>query len=345
MRSAFTQFRQGRLAVARRSCRHVIEQASEQSSPDVLADALGLLDVIEISLGQQIDGHRSRRALKLYDRLNGLIGQARMHNQLGYTAYLGGRWDDAVASYRAAEQLYRRAGDLPNAAVNDANVAEVLIDQGRLDEAQSALQQALRIWRAARAENDVAFALALLGRTLARQAKYDDSQRLLEEAHGRFHEQGALAEVVDVDAYLAECFMLSGRHREALVRAEAALVAARRLASDPAPGPILHRIIGICLDALGRPAEADDAFAESLASARRRHADHEFAFTIAAMSQRARRDGVSVDPELLREAIPMQRRLGVVIDLTGQDESVPLVPTQAPAGDDLIANLTRPQRQ
>lgn len=336
MRAAFTQFRQGRLAIARRSCRHVLEQASEQISPDVVADALGLLDVIEMSLGQHIDGHRSRQALELYDRLHGLVGQARMHNQLGYTAYLNGRWDDAVANYRAAQQLYHRLGDLPNAAVNDANVAEVLIDQGRLGDAEAAVQQALRIWRACGAENDVAFALALLGRTLARQAKYDDSRRLLEEARSRFSEQGALAEVVDVDAYLAECLMLSGRHGEALERADATLVAARRLAGDPAQGPLLYRVIGVCHDALDHPADADRAFAESLASARRRHADHELTFTIAAMSDRARRGGRQVDPELLREAIPMQRRLGVVIDLTGQDDPAPDVPAQSPAGDDLI---------
>ena len=96
-------------------------------------------------------------------------------------------------------------------------------------------------------------------------------------------------------------------------------------------------MIGICLDGLGRRAEADDAFAESLASARRRHADHEFAFTIAAMSQRARRVGEQIDPDLIREAIPMQRLLGVVIDLTGRDDAPLRLPTQARAGDDLIA--------
>ena len=61
---------------------------------------------------------------------------------------------------------------------------------------------------------------------------------------------------------------------------------------------------------------ADDAFGQALALARRRNADHELAFTVAAMAARARRNGTQVDQSLIDEAVPMQRRLGVVDDLS-----------------------------
>jgi class 3 adenylate cyclase/tetratricopeptide (TPR) repeat protein len=313
MRAAFTQFRQGRLTLARASCRDILADADEDTHPDVVADALGVLDVVEMSLGLGSDGERSRRALRLFRRLAGLAGQARMHNQLGYSAYFDGRWDDAVSSYRQAEQLYQRLGDLPNAAVNDANVAEILVDQGRLDEAEVALQRALRIWRASGADNDAAFGLALLGRVHARQGRYDEAERLLDDARRRFSEQGARAEVVDADAYLAECLLLRGQAAEALSKAEATLAAAVRLSDQPAQAPLLYRIVAGSHDALGDDDAADLAYSRALELARRRKADHELAFTVAAMAARARRTGTPVDPELIRETIPLQQRLGVLV--------------------------------
>jgi hypothetical protein len=79
-------------------------------------------------------------------------------------------------------------------------------------------------------------------------------------------------------------------------------------------------VIGGCRDALGQSAMGDAAFAESLGAARRRQADHQLTFTIAALAERARNAGTPIDLDLIREAIPIQRRLGVVIDLAGYED-------------------------
>jgi hypothetical protein len=94
------------------------------------------------------------------------------------------------------------------------------------------------------------------------------------------------------------------------------LLAAGRLSEQPAQAPLLHRVMGACHDALGNVADADLAYDRALAVARQRGAAHEIAFTVAAIAERTRRAGRAVDEALLAEILPLQRRLGLVLDLT-----------------------------
>jgi class 3 adenylate cyclase/tetratricopeptide (TPR) repeat protein len=319
MSIGFTQFQQGRLAAARVSCQYVVEHGNARRAPDVVADALAILDVVDVSLGHAVDGRRARRALRLHEQRGDLAGQARVLTQIGYRAYFDGRWNDAVAFYTEARELVARLGDLSNVAVANSNIAEVLLDQGRIAEAEVALREAIRVWRASGSENDIAFGRALLGRALARQGRYDDAETMLSQARARFVEQGAKIDVVDADVFLAECLLLRGQHAAALELAEAALVAAARLSEQPAQAPLLYRVMGACHDALGNVPAADAAFERALAVARQRGAAHEIAFTVAAMAQRTRLAGRVFDEALLAEVRPLQRRLGLLLDLTDTD--------------------------
>lgn len=316
MSIGFTQFQQGRLAPARVSCQYVVEHGHARRTPDVVADALAMLDVVDVNLGHPVDGRRARKALRLHEQRGDLAGQARVLTQIGYRAYFDGRWNDAVALYTEARELVERLGDLSNVAVADGNIAEILLDQGRTEEAEVALREAIRVWRASGSENDVAFGRALLGRVLARQGRYDDAETLLRQARARFAEQGAKIDVVDADVFQAECLLLRGEHSAALALAEASLVAAGRLSEQPAQAPLLHRVMGACHDALGNVPDADLAYDRALAVARQRGAAHEIAFTVAAIAERTRRAGRAVDEALLAEILPLQRRLGLVLDLT-----------------------------
>ena len=316
MSIGFTQFQQGRLAAARVSCQYVVEHGQARRTPDVVADALAILDVVDVSLGHRVDGRRARRALRLHGQRGDLAGQARVLTQIGYRAYFDGRWNDAVAFYTEARDLVARLGDLSNVAVANSNIAEILLDQGRIAEAEVALREAIRVWRASGSENDIAFGRALLGRALARQGRYDDAQAMLSQARARFVEQGAKIDAVDADVFLAECLLLRGQHLAALDLAEASLTAAARLSEQPAQAPLLHRVMGACHDALGNLSAADQAFERALAVARQRGAAHEIAFTVAAMAERARLAGRAFDGALLAEVRPLQRRLGLLLDLT-----------------------------
>jgi class 3 adenylate cyclase/tetratricopeptide (TPR) repeat protein len=312
----FTQFQQGRLAAARASCQYVIEHGHARRTPAVVADALAILDIVEVNLGHPVDGRRARRALRLHERTGDLAGQARVLTQIGYRAYFDGRWDDAVGFYTEARGLVERLGDSSNVAVANGNIAEILLDQGRIEEAEVALREAIRVWRASGSENDVAFGRALLGRVLARQGRYDDADVQLGQARTCFVEQGARMDVVDADVFQAECLLLRGEHSGALALAEASLLAAARLSEQPAQAPLLYRVMGACHDALGQVSDADLAYERALTVARQRGAAHEIAFTIAAMAQRRQLAGRTFDESLLAEVLPLQRRLGLLIDLT-----------------------------
>ena len=338
MSTAFTQFRQGRLPAARLSCLTVLENGDEGRSPEVVADALAIIDVVEMSLGMDVDGQRARKALQLHERRGDLAGQARVLTQIGYRAYFDGRWNDAVTAYAQARELVERLGDQSNVAVANANIAEIRLDQGRLDDAEAALREAVRVWRASGSENDVAFGRAQLGRVLARQGRYDDAETLLQQARARFVEQGAKMDVIDADVYAAECLLLRGRPAEAFELAERSLVASARLSDQPVQAPLLYRVIGACHDLLGRPPDADVAYGNALDAARGRGAAHEVAFTVAAMASRALRTGRTVDPALVAEVRVLQGRLGLVIDLTAVEEAGPVVPSQR-AGTAQVAGV------
>lgn len=314
--AAFTQFRQGRLSAARRSYAAVVERGHERRDRKTIADALAMLDVVEASLGVVVDGSRSRRALRLQEKCGDLAGQARALTQIGYRAYLAGDWDEAVQTWSAARALVERLGDLPNVAVTDANLAEILLDQGRLDDAEAALRRAIRVWRASQSDNEVAFGRMLLGRVLAKLGRYDEAAAALDQAHARFVAQGAKSEVVDADAYRAECLQLSGQPVAALELATQTLAVAQRLSQQPVQAPLLHRIIGACHDALGRFDDGDREFEQSLALARARGAGHEVAFSLGAMAARSRRRNTDLGPAERGELRALQRRLGLVIDLT-----------------------------
>jgi tetratricopeptide (TPR) repeat protein len=322
MRAAFTQFRLGRVSAARISCLNAIEHGNDRRTPEVIADALAVLDVVDVSLGNPVDGRRARKALRLHEQRGDLGGQARVLSQIGYRAYLDGRWNDAIARYVEARQLVERLGDVLNVAVANGNIAEILLDQGRIDEAEVALREAIRVWRSAGSENDVAFGRAQLGRVLARQGRFDEAEALLRQARARFAEQGAKIDVVDADAFQAECLLLRGEHAAALALAEASLLAASRLSELPTQAPLLYRVIGACHDALGHGPDAELAYERALAGARRRGAAHEIAFTIAAIANRARNASQPVDEALLAELGSLQRRLGLLPHLTAVEPAV-----------------------
>jgi tetratricopeptide (TPR) repeat protein len=324
MNIGFTQFQQGRLAAARVSCQYAVEHGDARRTPEVVADALAVLDIVEVNLGLPVDGRRARRALRLHERRGDLAGQARVLTQIGYRAYFDGRWNDAVGFYTEARELVERLGDSSNVAVANGNIAEILLDQGRIEEAEVALREAIRVWRSSGSENDVAFGRVLLGRALARQGRYDDAQAQLDQARTCFVEQGAKMDVVDADVFQAECLLLRGEHPAALALAEASLLAAGRLSEQPAQAPLLYRVMGACHDALGSVREADLAYERALTVARQRGAAHEIAFTIAAMAERTRLAGRAFDEALLAEVPPLRRRLGLVIDLI---DAVPVAVT------------------
>jgi tetratricopeptide (TPR) repeat protein len=331
LRTAWLRFQQGRLHPAHSACEDALALVDEETTPDLVANALHLLDTIEIALGvgsHSTFGERSARALTLYESLGDLSFQARVLNVMGYCAYLNGRWTTALDCYGRSRQLLERTGDSWNAAVASGNIAEIYVDQGRLAEGEAILRPALRVWRASGADNYVTFGQCLLGRIFMRQGRFDEAQTLLSAGLEEFRRQGAM-DAYDADAFLAECLVSSGQYIAGLEAARAAIDRSRALAELPAQASLLHRVVGVALDATGDLDGGRKAFDEALRIARERGARHEVVFTLVALIRRAAIIGEVADPVWAKDAKNLQVGLGLVVDMTALDEQVG-APTSVP---------------
>ncbi|HEY1329481.1 MAG TPA: AAA family ATPase [Casimicrobiaceae bacterium] len=103
--------------------------------------------------------------------------------QLGDMAllhYVGGDLDAAADYMRRAIDVHRRNGDNVNVAVNQCNLAEVMLDRGQADTAEVELRSALRAAGAARTLT--ALAMGLLVEALAAQGAVGEAVTLSQEA-------------------------------------------------------------------------------------------------------------------------------------------------------------------
>ncbi len=99
----FTQFQQGRLGAARVSLQDVIEHGHARRTPAVVADALAILDMVEVNLGHPVDGRRGRRALRLHER-TGDCGTGSSSHPDRIPRVLRRPLDDAVGFYTEARR-------------------------------------------------------------------------------------------------------------------------------------------------------------------------------------------------------------------------------------------------
>ena len=131
---------------------------------------------------------------------------------------------------------------------------------------------------------------------------------MLKEARAMFADANFIGQVLETDTRIAECHVAAKRSDEALAIADGALaVEAARDGLGQARSALL-RARGYALAQLGRKDEALEAFAESLAAAREREADHEVAFTLCAMADLAG----ALDEPLGEERQLLLERLGIV---------------------------------
>ncbi len=133
-----------------------VERARSSDEEEALARAYGILDWANFALGRQ-EPRNGREAIKIYQRLGFIERSVGVMNNMGAFAYLEGRWDEAVGWYRESLDAAERSGNVSEAAVTRANIAEVLVGQRKYEEAVSFLEQARRILEASKAPHYLPF--------------------------------------------------------------------------------------------------------------------------------------------------------------------------------------------
>jgi class 3 adenylate cyclase/tetratricopeptide (TPR) repeat protein len=307
---------EGRHELALRWCRRAIATAEAADERDALARAYRIHDRANANLGRLEELRHSEDALRIYEELDDLRGQAVVANNLAAFAYFQGDWTRTREHLERALEICRRSGDESGVAMVTYNLGHVLCDQGRLEEASELLGVALRIGQAAGHRVSVATAQRELALIAARSGRLSDAHALLDDALTTFQDVGAEVDVLDALAVRAETHLRAGEPGSALAMVDDALERSDALGGVSAQAPFLHRLRGYALLQGDVPAAAREAFEESLAAGRAREMDYEVALTLRALAElTAAAPDTTTDlaaDTLTMEAQVILDRLGVV---------------------------------
>jgi class 3 adenylate cyclase/predicted ATPase len=307
---ALLRYRQGRYAEAASTATEAITVAQRCGARDVHAQALYLLDLVDVARGRYGGEPWAEQALAIWKELGNLLWQAQALNALGMRAYFEGRWDDALGYYRQAGENFERVGDQWHEALIACNTAEILCNQGRYTQAEAVARPAERVLRASGALADTAFAETLLGTIAARRGRPSEALRNLEAARASYLKAGEPTEVVATEISIAEALLYAGEAEEALARVDD-IAASPHVRPDDEHASALARVRGYALALLGRAVSAQDTVDTSLRTARQRGDRYDEALAIDALIQLAELRGQSADPSLVARRDDLFRALGV----------------------------------
>lgn len=237
-------YRAGHYEEARRWClRGLASARSDSDLPDV-AHALDLLGVIDRDRGyvKRAVSHRLR-ALRLYQELGQLTGQADTLNNLGLDYFSLGEWPEAVRRFEESVQIASRIGDLDLIAMVHNNLGEVFLAQGELERARAEFRWTMNACMSLGHVALGALAQTNFGETVALQGRLDEGLEALEAALSAFRRVDAQGFIAEALARLGGVRLRQGDtsgSREAGVQA---LSTARQIDSRPAEGMAL-RLLG-----------------------------------------------------------------------------------------------------
>lgn len=308
---------EGRNADAARWARRAAEQAEAAGDRQALARAYNIIDRCNVALGRPT-GEYWLPALRIYEDLGDLVGQARILGNLGFGAFYEGRWDEALDFYERCREVSLRAGNLSFATQVADNIAEILCERGQYDEAEAILTDSLRVWRASGYSFFLGACLEYLGRVMSRTGRFQDALEVFDESRAAYLHVGAQEDTVLIDARIAECRVLMGEGETALKLAEEVISPVSASAEGDIATPLLQRVRGYALAQTGDLEGARQAFDESLSIGRARGDDYEVALTLQGLTWLARMEGLPAPEDFGAEAAGILGRLGVTV--------VPMVP-------------------
>jgi tetratricopeptide (TPR) repeat protein len=266
---------------------------------------------VEVWSGGPKGEQHGATALRIFEQLGDLTGQAHMLNNMALRRSAEGHWPDALLMFSRAAETFRRIGDAPNAANADYNRAEVLVRQGRSEEALPLLEDTLRVARAIGDEDLVALVRKEMGRARSRAGDMREGLRLLQEARAQLAKLREPHEVVDADIASAEAHLLAGSPDIALALIERALPDAISIHAATLL-PSAFRVQAAALLAKGDVAQAQTALAEGLRQSSSPDVAHERGFLLAVAARIAVLRQDSGAAQLKREANAALGSLGVV---------------------------------
>ena len=311
VRYAVCRVSQGRYPQARHWAGLAVDEATAAGELDALGQAHLVLHTVALWSADPDGERHGETALRVFEQLGDLGGQAHALNNLALRRLLEGRWPEALPMLATAAGMFRRVGDAADAANATYNQADVLVRQGRHDVAEPLLAEALRVARAVEDEELVALVLREQGRSLCRSGRVDEGLALLAGARARFVELGERHELVDTDVATAEAHLLAGRPRQASDLVAQALVAAEAVGAATLL-PSAHRVRAAALLACDDVVEAREALTAGLRLSESPDVGHERAYLLSVAARLERREAEMAADRLDAEVAATLEGLGVV---------------------------------
>ena len=308
---AGVRFRQGRFGDCATWARAALADAEQCGDRAGQAHAYYLLDHANTMLGNPESGRFRALALPIFEELSDLIGQANVLNNLGVSATLEGRWDEAIASFERSRDAREKAGDVVGAATASNNIGEVLLNRGQVDEAEALFKDALRVWRAAHYPVGIAVATSALGLAATRAGRRGEAEALLQDALASFREMHAESFVIETEVRFAELALSSNDVGAARALVESALQHAERVGGELVTRAALQRMLGDICARDNDTVPTRTAYVESLRLARLAGADYEVAKTLSSLAAFLVSLGMTAAGEL-QESRAIEKRLGIV---------------------------------
>lgn len=220
------------------------------------------------------------------------VEAARRVNDNRRLAYLFGnigRVYTFLGKLSAAEDNIRLNIELSTQFRDDLEIARAYLSLGylqmqreHLDKAAESFENAFELIQRGNFLNEEVIYLTYAGELAIKEGRYEEAEQRLEEAvakAGKIAPDSLLA--ARPVRHLAELWIRRENYRKALVYANAAMVAMRRL-DDAVEVGALHRIIAVCQEALERTDKARAGYLESIELLQERKAKFELAESLTA---------------------------------------------------------------
>jgi tetratricopeptide (TPR) repeat protein len=201
--------------------------------------------------------------MELFEELGDREGLSRAMNNLGVLAWFEGRGAEALDLFERSAKAATAAGDTLGAAATEHNVGDVLLRQGRWEEAERVLAPLVTVFRGLGSEDYRASTVRWLGLAQVRAGRLSEGRALINEARDSFQRLGLASEVVETDTAVVELLLALDDAAGARDLAEVAIQQAQSLDAGYLL-PVLHRLRGSALLALGENAAAEAELNEGL---------------------------------------------------------------------------------
>jgi class 3 adenylate cyclase/tetratricopeptide (TPR) repeat protein len=212
---ADTRQRQGRLSEAVELADRAAQEAERAGEKRALAISLHVRNISLGKAGRLDEANSMDRALELCEELGDEVRVAMSLFMIAAFAFNASQWDKAARYMMLSAEASTKAGDLGTAAVTNANLGELRVEQGRLEEAVDLLVPARRTVEAFGWTMAAGWMAGQLGRAMAFLGDCDGGLVLLRSAIASFDEIGARYEALDMSARLAEVLVFAGELGEA----------------------------------------------------------------------------------------------------------------------------------